>query len=172
LDRFRLLLANVSNIAPRIARCSLLRLDAADPGEETMKKSICIIAVAVALTAILPASAQQADPPKQSLTAKLKQKYLERRAKFVHRAKDIYFAVGCKILTSEAGIHSTSKESYLTYVQEQTILDLKEDEALVQTAKQEGLDRAAKPGECDYYRRHPEAAEAMRRAAAEAAKQN
>ena len=136
-----------------------------------MKKSIYIIAVAVALTAILPASAQQADPPKQSLTAKLKQKYLERRAKFVHRAKDIYFAVGCKILTSEAGMHSTSKESYLTYVQEQTILDLKEDEELVKAAKQEGLDRAAKPGECDYYHRHPEAAEAMRRAAAEAAKQ-
>jgi hypothetical protein len=172
MDRFRLLLANVSNLAPRIAPCSPLRLYAADPGEEIMKKSIYMIAVAVALTAVLPAaSAQQADPPKQSLTARIKQKYLERRAKFVHRVKDIYFAVGCKILTSEAGIHSTSKESYLTYVQEQTILDLKEDQELVQTAKQEGLNRAAKPGECDYYRRHPEAAEAMRRAAAEAAQQ-
>jgi hypothetical protein len=48
---------------------------------------------------------------------------------------------------------------------------LKEDEDLVHAAMQAGLDRAAKPGECDYYRRHPEAAEAMRRAAAEAAKQ-
>jgi hypothetical protein len=34
---------------------------------------------------------------------------------------------------------------------------------------QEGLDRAAKPGECDYYRKHPEAAEAIRKQAAEAA---
>jgi hypothetical protein len=86
--------------------------------------------------------------------------------------KDVYFAAGCKILTNEAGIHSlTGKDSYLTYVQEQTILDLKEDEDLLQTAKQEGLDRAAKPGQCDYYRRHPEAAEAMRRAAADAEKQ-
>ena len=138
-----------------------------------MKKTIYVMAVAVVLTAVLPAaSAQQADPPKQTLTARLKQKYLERQAKFVRRVKDVYFAAGCKILTSEAGIHSlTGKDSYLTYVEEQTILDLKEDEGLVQAAKQEGLDRAAKPGECDYYRRHPGAAEAMRRAAAEAAKQ-
>jgi hypothetical protein len=142
-------------------------------GRKVMKKIIYVVAAAVALTAVLPAaSAQQADPPRQTLTAKLKQKYLERRAKFVRRVKDVYFAAGCKILTSEAGIHSlTGRDSYLTYVQENTILDLKEDEELVQAARQEGLDRAAKPGECDYYRRHPEAAEAMRRAAAEAAKQ-
>jgi len=133
-----------------------------------MKKTICIMAVAVALTAVLPsAQAQQADPPKLSLTARIKQKYLERRAKFVHRVKDIYFAVGCKVLSSEAGIHSTNKDSYLTYVQEQTIVDLKVDEELLQAARQEGLDRAAKPGECDYYRRHPGAADAVRRAASE-----
>lgn len=129
-----------------------------------MKKAIYVIAVALALTAILPATqAQQTDPPKQSLTARIKQKYIERRAKFVHRVKDIYFAVGCKVLTSEAGMHSTSKDSYLAYIQEQTILDLKEDEELLQAAKQEGLDRAAKPGECDYYRRHPQAVEAVKR---------
>jgi hypothetical protein len=139
-----------------------------------MKKGICIITVGLALTLVLPAaSAQQTDPPKQGLTARIKEKYLERRTKFMHRVKDVYFAVGCKILASEAGINSlTSKDSYLTYVQEQTILDLKVDEELLQTAKEEGLSRAAKPGECDYYRRHPEAAEAMRRTAAEAAKQN
>jgi hypothetical protein len=142
-------------------------------GRKIMKRTIYVVAVAVALTAVLPAaSAQQADPPKQTLTAKLKQKYLERRAKFVRRVKEVYFAAGCKILTSKAGIHSlTSKDSYLTYVQEQATFDLKEDEELVRAAKQEGLDRAAKPGECDYYRRHPEAAETMRRAASEAAKQ-
>ena len=123
----------------------------------------------MALTAVLPAAnAQQADPPRQGLTARLKQKYLERRAKFVHRAKYIYFAVGCKVLTSEAGMRSTSNQSYLTYIQEQAIFDLKEDEVLLQAAIQEGLDRAAKPGQCDYYRKHPEAAEAIRREAAEA----
>lgn len=138
-----------------------------------MKKTVYVVAVAVALTAVLPAaSAQQADPAKQILTAKLKQKYLERRAKFMRRVKEVYFAAGCKILTSKAGIHSlTDKDSYLTFVQEQTIVDMKEDEQLLQAAKQEGLDRAAKPGQCDYYRKHPEAAEAMRRAAADAAKQ-
>lgn len=137
-----------------------------------MKKTVYVLAVAVTLTAVLPAArAQQADPPSQSLTTRIKQKYLERRAKFVDRVKDIYFAVGCKVLTREAGTRSTNKESYLTYIQEQTVLDLKEDEELLQAAKQEGLDRAAKPGQCDYYRRHPEAAEAMRRAATEAEKQ-
>ena len=138
-----------------------------------MKKGIFVIAVAFALTAILPtASAQQADPPKQSLTARLKQKYVERRAKFMHRVKDVYFAVGCKVLAGGAGIQPlTSNDSYLAYVGEQTIVDLKQDEATRQAAMQEGLDRAAKPGECDYYRRHPEAAAAIRRVAADAGKQ-
>jgi len=137
-----------------------------------MKKAICIIAVAIALTAVLPAaSAQQVDPPKQTLTARLKQKYLERRAKFMHRVKDVYFAVGCKVLAGGAGIQPlTSHDSYLAYVGDQTIVDLKDDDAMRQAAMQEGLDRAAKPGECDYYRRHPEAAAAIRRAAADASK--
>ncbi|MFZ1174657.1 hypothetical protein [Bradyrhizobium sp.] len=138
-----------------------------------MKKTVYVVAVAVALTAVIPAaSAQQAAPPTQSLSAKIKQKYLERRAKFVRRVKDIYFAVGCKILPGEAGTRSLARrDSDLANVREQAVLDLKEDEDLVHAAMQAGLDRAAKPGECDYYRRHPEAAEAMRRAAAEAAKQ-
>jgi len=150
-----------------------LRLDVAGLLGEIMKKIVSVVAVAIALTAVLPAaSAQQADPPKQSLTARLKQKYLERRAKFMHRVKDVYFAIGCKVLAGGAGIQPlTSNDSYLAYVGEQTIVDLKDDEALRQAAMQEGLERAAKPGECDYYRRHPEAVAAMRHAAAEAAKQ-
>jgi len=131
-----------------------------------------IMTVAAALTILVPAAtAQQADKPKQGLTAKLKQKYLERRAKFMLRVKDAYFAVGCKVLAREAGIQSlTSHDSYLAFVGDQTIVDTKDDEALRQAAMQEGLDRAAKPGECDYYRRHPEAAAAIRQAAADAAK--
>ena len=138
-----------------------------------MRKSIRILAVAVALMAVLPAAtAQQADPPQQSLSAKIKQKYLERRAKFVRHVKEVYFAVGCKIISSGAGAHSlASRDAYLASVRDQAVFDLKEDEDLVAAARQAGLERAAKPGECDYYRRHPEAAEAIRRAAAEAAKQ-
>jgi hypothetical protein len=139
--------------------------------KDIMKKTVYVLAVAAALTAVLPsATAQQANPANQGLSARIKQKYLERRAMFVDRVKDIYFAVGCKVLSNDAGTRSTSKESYLTYIQEQTVLDLKEDEELLKAAKQEGLDRAAKPGRCDYYRRHPEAAEAIRREAAEAEK--
>ncbi len=138
-----------------------------------MRTSIYIVAVALALAAISPpAVAEQADPPKQSLSAKIKQQYLVQRAKFVRRVKDIYFAVGCKVLPGEAGTRSlASRESYLASVREQAVLDLKEDQELVEAAKQAGLDRASKPGACDYYRRHPEAAAAMRKAAADAAKQ-
>ncbi len=138
-----------------------------------MKKSFHILAVAVALTAVLPAaSAQQADPLKQGLTAKLKQKYLERREKLVRHVKDIYFAVGCKVLTSDAGTRSLAhRDRDLANIRDQAVLDLKEDQELVEAAKQEGLDRAAKPGQCDYYRRHPEAAAAMRREAGEVEKE-
>ena len=138
-----------------------------------MTKRTIIVAVAVALAAVSPAAtAQQTDPPKQSLSAKVKQKYLERRAKFVGHVKDIYFAVGCKILPSEAGARSLARrDAELDSIRDQAVFDLKEDEELVEAAKQEGLRRAAKPGACNYYRRHPEAAEAMQQAAGDDAKQ-
>jgi hypothetical protein len=140
-----------------------------------MTRTIRILALAVVLTAISPVSyAQQApnEPPKQTVRAKLKQKYLDGRAQFMHRVKDAYFAMGCKVLAREAGMMPlTSSESYLAYVGDQTIVDTKEDEAMRQAAMKEGLDRAARPGECDYYRTHREAAETIRRAAAAAAKQ-
>lgn len=122
-----------------------------------MKKTVRAVAVTVALIAVFPAArAQQADPPKQSLTAKLKHKYLERRARFMNHVRDVYFAVGCRVLVAPVGLA------------EQSMVDLRNEEALRQAAMQEGLARAAKPGACDYYRRHPEAAV---RIAAEAAKQ-
>ena len=128
---------------------------------------VALVVVAL-LAGSLPAAAQQADPHAQSLRARIKAKYLEKRDRFLHRTKDLYFAVGCKVLASEAGILPlTSSQSYLAFIGDQTVVDTK-DESLRQAAVQEGLDRAAKPGECDYYRRHPEAAEAARRAVAEA----
>ncbi|WP_298261107.1 hypothetical protein [Bradyrhizobium sp.] len=138
-----------------------------------MKIRIIVVAIAVALAAVSPpATAQQTDPPKQSLSAKIKQKYLERRAKFVSRVKDVYFAVGCKVLPRDAGTRSVNRrDAELANIRDQAVFDLKEDEELVEAAKQEGLERAAKPGACDYYRRHPEAAEALRRAMDDAAKQ-
>jgi hypothetical protein len=133
-------------------------------------QGIIALLVVSLLAASLPANAQQVDQPAAtSLRAKIKAKYLEKRDRFLHRTKDLYFAVGCKVLASEAGILPlTSSESYLAYVGDQTVVDTR-DESLRQSAAQEGLDRAARPGECDYYRRHPEAAAAARRAAAEAA---
>lgn len=132
-------------------------------------KAARILALSVAMAVVaLPAGAQQADPAAKTIRAKLKAKYLEKREKYMGRVKNLYFAVGCKVLAGEAGIQPlTSSESYLAYIGDQTIVDTK-DEDLRKAAVQEGLDRAARPGECDYYRRHPEAAEAARRSAAEA----
>jgi hypothetical protein len=131
-------------------------------------RGIITFVVIALLAGSLPATAQQADPSTGSMRARIKAKYLEKRDKFLHRTKDLYFAVGCKVLASEAGILPlTSHQSYLAYVGEQTVVDTR-DESLRQAAVKEGLDRAAKPGECDYYRRHPEAAEAVRRSAVEA----
>ena len=131
-------------------------------------RSIIALVVVVLLAGSLPALAQQADPPAGSLRARIKLEYLEKRDRFLHRTKDLYFAVGCKVLAGEAGILPlTSSQSYLSYIGDQTVIDTK-DESMRQAAVQEGLDRASRPGECDYYRRHPQAAEAARRAAAEA----
>jgi hypothetical protein len=135
--------------------------------EMRIRGAVALIVVAL-LAGALPAGAQQADRPAANLRSKIKAKYLEKRDKFLHRTKELYFAVGCKVLASEAGILPlTSAESYLAFIGDQTIIDTK-DESLRQAAVQEGLDRASRPGECDYYRRHPQAAAAARRAAAEA----
>ena len=136
-------------------------------------KAVCLVLaafVAVSLAVVVPpARAQQPAPQAESFRAKIKAKYAEKRQRFLHRAKDLYFAMGCKVLAGEAGILPlTSADSYLAFIGDQTIIETK-DESLRLAAVQEGLDRAAKPGECDYYRRHPEAAEAARRAVAEAA---
>jgi hypothetical protein len=133
-------------------------------------RNFIVLVIVALLAGSLPAAAQPADPPaKSSLSARIKAKYKEKRDRFLHRTKELYFAVGCKVLASEAGIVPlTSSNSYLAYVGEQTIIDTKA-ETLRQEAVQEGLERAKKPGECDYYKRHPEAAEAARRAAGEAA---
>jgi hypothetical protein len=131
-------------------------------------RGIFAVVIIALLAGSLPAAAQQVDQPRTTLRAKIKAKYLEKRDKFLHRTKDLYFAVGCKVLAGEAGIVPlTSSQSYLAFIGDQTIVDIK-DESLRQAAMQEGLDRAKRPGECDYYRRHPEAAEAARRAEAEA----
>jgi hypothetical protein len=130
--------------------------------------AIAALVIALAAASVPPLHAQQTDQHAQSFRAKLKAKYLERRDRFMHKVKDVYFAVGCKVLAREAGILPlTSSESYLAYIGDQTIIDTR-DETLREAAMQEGENRAAKPGECDYFRKHPEAAEALRREAAAA----
>jgi hypothetical protein len=147
--------------------CEIIRDGLGGTSKMRIQGIVALLVVSL-LAASLPAAAQPVDPPAATLRAKIKAKYLEKRDRFLHRTRDLYFAVGCKVLASEAGILPlTSPESYLAFIGDQTVVDTR-DERLRQSAKQAGLDRAARPGECDYYRRHPEAAEAARRAAAEA----
>ena len=88
---------------------------------------IALIIVAL-LAGSLPAAAQQVDPPAGSLRARIKARYLEKRDRFLHRTKDLYFALGCKVLGSEAGILPlTSSQSYLAFIGEQTIVDTQEE---------------------------------------------
>jgi hypothetical protein len=79
--------------------------------------------------------------------------------------KTIYFAAGCKILDNEARAGLVDAETARIFVKEKAdpqVDDLKKE------AEQEGLARASRPGECDYFQKNPEAAEALRKAARDA----
>jgi hypothetical protein len=110
----------------------------------------------------LPATAQQSDTT--SATG-FKAKFKEKRAKFASRMKTIYFAAGCKILDNEARAGLVDAEAARVFVRQKA--DPKVDD-LKKEAEQDGLARASRPGECDYFLKNPEAAEAIRKAAREA----
>jgi hypothetical protein len=96
---------------------------------ETSMRVLGIAALVIALATVsAPIRAQQPEPHSQGFRAKLKARYLERRNRFMHRVKDVYFAVGCNVLAREAGIMPlTSSESYLAYVGDQTIIDTRDE---------------------------------------------
>jgi hypothetical protein len=113
----------------------------------------------------LPAAAQQSDTSGKPAATGFKAKFKEKRAKFVTRMKTIYFAAGCKILDNEARAGLVDAEAARVFVRKKAdpqVDDLKKE------AELEGLARASRPGECDYFQKNPEAAEAMRKAAREA----
>lgn len=125
---------------------------------------IGLLCIAVAAFS-LPATAQQSDSPGTRATTGFKAKFKEKRAKFVSRMKKIYFAAGCKILDSEARAGLVDAEAARIFVRQKA--DTKVDD-LKKEAEQDGLARASQPGECDYFQKNPEAAEALRKAAREA----
>jgi hypothetical protein len=125
---------------------------------------IGLLCIAVAAFS-LPATAQQSSTPDTQAATGFKAKFKEKRAKFVSRMKNIYFAAGCKILDNEAQAGLVDAESARIFVRQKA--DPKVDD-LKKEAEQDGLARASRPGECDYFRKNPEAAEALRKAAREA----
>jgi hypothetical protein len=114
----------------------------------------------------MPATAQQSsDTPGAPAATGFKAKFKEKRAKLVSRMKTIYFAAGCKILDNEARAGLVDAEAARIFVKQKAdpqVDDLKKE------AEQEGLARASRPGECDYFQKNPEGAEALRKAAREA----
>jgi hypothetical protein len=113
----------------------------------------------------LPASAQQPDTPGKPAAAGFKAKFKEKRAKLASRMKNVYFAAACKVLDSEARAGLVDAEAARVFVRQKA--DPKIDD-LKKEAEQDGLARASRPGECDYFLKNPEAAEAIRKAAREA----
>ena len=113
----------------------------------------------------LPATAQQSDNATTPAATGFKAKFKEKKAKFVSRIKTIYFAAGCKILDNEARAGLVDAEAARVFVKQTA--DAKVDD-LKKEAEQDGLARASKPGECDYFLKNPQAAEAIRKAAREA----
>ena len=113
----------------------------------------------------LPATAQQSDIPGTPAATGFKAKFKEKRAKFVNRVKSIYFAAGCRILDNEARAGLVDAEAARVFTRKKA--DPKVDD-LKKEAEQDGLARASKPGECDYFLKNPQAAEAIRKAAREA----
>ena len=122
---------------------------------------LCIAAGAFSL----PAAAQQSDIPGAPAATSFKAKFKEKRVKFFNRMKTIYFAAGCKILDNEARAGLVDAEAARIFVRQKA--DPKVDD-LKKEAEQDGLARASRPGECDYFQKNPEAAEALRKAAREA----
>jgi hypothetical protein len=123
---------------------------------------IGLLCVAVGAFSV-PATAQQssATPAATDFKAKFK----EKRVKFANRMRTIYFAAGCKILDNEALASLVDTEAARVFVRQKAdsqVDDLKKE------AEKEGLARASRPGECDYFHKNPEAAEAVRKAAREA----
>lgn len=113
----------------------------------------------------LPATAQQSDTSGTPAATGFKAKFKEKRAKLVSRMKTIYFAAGCKILDNEARAGLVDAEAARVFVRQKAdpaVDDLKKE------AEQDGLARASRPGECDYFLKNPGAAEAIRKAAREA----
>jgi hypothetical protein len=125
---------------------------------------ISLLCIAVGALS-LPATAQQSETPGTQAATGFKAKFKEKRAKFVSRMKKVYFAAGCKILDNEARAGLVDAEAARVFVRQKA--DPKVDD-LKKEAEQDGLARASRPGECDYFQKNPEAAEALRKAAREA----
>jgi hypothetical protein len=121
--------------------------------------------VLLCLAVATPASAQQSDISGKPAAIGFKAKFKEKRAKFASRIKTIYFATACKILDNEAQAGLVDAEAARVFVKQKA--DPKIDD-LKKRAEQEGLARASRPGECDYFQKNPQAADNIRKAAREA----
>jgi hypothetical protein len=88
----------------------------------------------------------------------------------MHRVKDLYFAVGCKVLASEPNSALNQRGVYLTFVGDQTIIDTKDEKRPPSGACEEETSRKPGRNATSHQKSLPRAAEAARRTVAEAAR--
>jgi hypothetical protein len=97
--------------------------------------------------------------------------YKQNRALAMSTVRNAYFAVGCKIFTSDEEVLPLVAQKLSALNEEAKahgITDVKLQEEL-NAAGHDGVTQAQRSGACDYWEQHPEAVFALRRAVREAA---
>ena len=111
---------------------------------------------------------EQPDPYADSYANEVVARYRQHRVEFLNTIRNIYFAVGCKVLASEGNalplIHNMGAVLNQEAIKGGIYFDEKLD-GQMRDAAREGMTRASQAAECDYWRQHPDAVYAMRQAA-------
>lgn len=123
---------------------------------------------ALVLLALLTAApAAQAEPYADSDRRQRQIEYLQDREDFLRLVKNLYLAVGCKIVSSEGQILPMLSEQRRVRFSGPPVSD-PQFEPLIKEAARAGLALAAEARGCDFYSTDPNAARYVRKAAEEA----
>lgn len=123
---------------------------------------------ALALLALLTiAPAAQAEPYAESDRRHQQIEYLQDREDFLRLVKNLYLAVGCKVVSSEAQILPMLSEQRRIRFSGPPVSD-PQFEPLIKEAARAGLAQAADARGCEFYSNDPNAVRYVRKAAEEA----
>jgi hypothetical protein len=124
----------------------------------TFRKSV-LFATALVFAQSVHAFAQSDAYANEEKQAAL-QTYLAQRAEYLEEVRYMYFAVGCGVFASEAGISPYLFDlgnalDQTAQAGSSTIIDTKL-QGMMHAAAADGMTRAAKKGECAYWKQHPQ----------------